>query len=162
MKAEKNNIPPVNQRIKNVIDSMYKGSVRAFCLELGLPNSQKVNRLFNVDRRNNKYPTPSSDILMIISNKLGISLDWLQTGKGEMRISDAPTSIEPTLAVDNMSSKLLAVIQQQSEQLKEWKEDFKAHIDKKDQQIDRLLALLEEKSKQPSNRPPLATNPNNR
>lgn len=84
MKSQNISLPSVNQRIRNVIDSDYKGSVRAFCLALGFADSQKINRLFNLDKRNNRYPKPSIDVLELISNKLDISLLWLQTGEGQM------------------------------------------------------------------------------
>lgn len=75
------NLPPVNQRIRELIDSKYHGSVRAFCVDIGFKDSQKVNRLFNIDPRNGKYPTPSIGILNSISNKLNVSLVWLQKGE---------------------------------------------------------------------------------
>lgn len=70
-------LPPINQKIKDIIDKQFNGSVRAFCLKLGLSNSQKVNRLFNIDPRNNKYPIPSTEILTLISNKLGVAIGEL-------------------------------------------------------------------------------------
>lgn len=83
MILQNKDIPPVNQRIRDIIDSDYNGSVRAFCIALGFSDSQKVNRLFKIDPRNGKYPTPSIDILNLISNKFDISLSWLQNGGSE-------------------------------------------------------------------------------
>lgn len=87
-------MPLVNQRIRNIIDSDYSGSVRAFCIALGFSDSQKINRLFKVDTRNGKYPTPSIDILTLISNKLDVSLLWLQNGEGPMLKSDNTSAVE--------------------------------------------------------------------
>ena len=70
-------LPPINQKIKDIIDERFNGSVRAFCLKLGLKNSQKINRLFNIDPRNDKYPIPSTDILTLISNTLDIPIEAL-------------------------------------------------------------------------------------
>lgn len=88
MDSLNNSMPPVSQRIRNIVDSDYNGSVRAFCIALGFSDSQKINRLFKIDTRNNKYPTPSIDILNLISNKLDISLLWLQNGEGNMLKSE--------------------------------------------------------------------------
>lgn len=94
MKSQNISLPTVNQRIRSVIDSDYKGSVRAFCLALGFADSQKINRLFNLDKRNNRYPKPSIDVLELISNKLDISLLWLQTGEGQM-LKDGSAEKQP-------------------------------------------------------------------
>lgn len=52
---------------------------------LGYSSSQKINRLFIVDERNNKYPTPSSTILSDISNKFDVDPSWLMTGEGNKK-----------------------------------------------------------------------------
>lgn len=92
MNVQNNEMPAVNQRIRHLIDSEYNGSVRAFCIALGFTDSQKVNRLFKIDQRNGKYPTPSIDILNLISNKLDISLIWLQNGDSSTVKSNAHQS----------------------------------------------------------------------
>lgn len=98
MNLEKSEIPLVNQRIKKIIDTNYKGSVRALCIALGFSDSQKINRLFNIDSRNGKYPTPSIDILNLISNKLDISLAWLQNGEGSMLKSETQPAKAPKVS----------------------------------------------------------------
>ena len=52
---------------------------------LGYSSSQKINRLFIIDERNNKYPTPSSTILSDISNRFDIDPSWLMTGEGNKK-----------------------------------------------------------------------------
>ena len=52
---------------------------------LGYSSSQKINRLFIVDERNNKYPTPSSTILSDISNRFDVDPSWLMTGEGNKK-----------------------------------------------------------------------------
>lgn len=42
-----------------------------------MKDTQRINRLFSIDKRNGKYPTPSTDILELISNKLNIPIDEL-------------------------------------------------------------------------------------
>ncbi len=90
MKNKENKIPAVNQRIKQLINERYNGNVRSFCMEIGYNDSQKVNRLFHLDPRNGRYPNVSMTILNDISNKLDISLIWLQKGEGEMEIILSP------------------------------------------------------------------------
>ena len=70
-------LPPKNQAIKNLIRDRYDGNVSAFCRELDMKDTQRINRLFSIDKRNGKYPTPSTDILELISNKLNIPIDEL-------------------------------------------------------------------------------------
>ena len=77
-------LPSVNKRIKDLIEARFDGNVRAFSRALGLPDSQKINRLFNLDRRSSQYPAPSAEVLRLISNTFDISLDWLLSGEGEM------------------------------------------------------------------------------
>lgn len=81
-------IPDINKRIKIIIESMSKGKELAFANEIGI-SQPRINRLFNIDPRNNKYPLPSLDIIQSIINKfIDISADWLLSGKGPMLKSD--------------------------------------------------------------------------
>lgn len=70
-------LPPKNQAIKNLIRDRFDGNVSAFCRELDMKDTQKINRLFSIDKRNGKYPTPTTDILELISNKLSIPIEEL-------------------------------------------------------------------------------------
>lgn len=82
--------PPVTQRIKYLIDNYAEGSVRKFSQMIELSSSQKLNRLFNLDKRNNKYPEPSYDIIQSIANKFStININWLMMGSGDMMVSNA-------------------------------------------------------------------------
>jgi hypothetical protein len=76
----KNSLPPVNQRIKILIDDKFGGNVTKFSKYLGHNGPQKINRMFSPDPRNGKIPIPSIDILKEISNKFDISLDELMNG----------------------------------------------------------------------------------
>jgi len=79
------NLPAINQRVKDIVHLYANGSDKKFSELLELSNSQKFNRIFNVDSRNNKIPLPTSETLIAIANKFSdIDLEWLLTGKGEM------------------------------------------------------------------------------
>jgi len=73
-------LPPVNQRIKIIIDTKFGGNVTSFSSFLGYNSPQKINRLFKIDTRNNKFPLPSTEVLTDISNKLDMSIDELVSG----------------------------------------------------------------------------------
>lgn len=78
-------IPAINQRVKMIIDHYAGGSVKLFSEKIELANSQKLNRIFNVDQRNGEYPIVSSDILIAIANMFSeVDINWILTGKEEM------------------------------------------------------------------------------
>lgn len=152
-------MPLVTQRIRQIIDANYNGSVRAFCLSIGLVDSQKVNRLFKPDKRNGKYPTPSIDIVSLISNKLDISLLWLQAGEGSM-LKDSKKNAQALSSVDGEVmgvikispqnddttfknsddmeiNQLLAAILQHGADLRAQNEELR----KQGERLDRILAL---------------------
>jgi len=82
-------LPLINQRIKELINFHANGSVKKFSELIELNSSQVLNRIFNLDKRNQEYPSPSSEILLSIANKFeGLNCNWLLTGKGEMYESD--------------------------------------------------------------------------
>lgn len=80
MAEKKKELPEINKRIREIIDNDYKGNVLKFSRSIGLNNSSKVNRLFNLDKRNNDYPDVSIDILQRICNTLGYSADNIIKG----------------------------------------------------------------------------------
>ena len=79
-------LPDLNNRIRTVIEDKTNGSVRKFAEKIGL-SQQKINRLFNIDTRTNKYPTVTSDVLIRIA-EMFVDIDprWLLTGEGTMLI----------------------------------------------------------------------------
>lgn len=78
------NIPELNKKIKEVVDFKADGSVNKFSAMIGI-SQQKVNRLFNIDTRTNKYPAVPSDILMSITESfVEINAEWLLSNRGEM------------------------------------------------------------------------------
>ena len=137
MKETEQTLPPKNQAIKDIIYERFNGNVSAFCRELDMKDTQKINRLFIPDKRNNKYPTPSTEILELISNKLRISLDELlginviNYNGGDKFMST--TTINPKEeAQSSMVDKLLLELAEQRKMTQ-----------KSQEQVDRLLSLLE-------------------
>lgn len=78
-------LPAVNERVKRLVDLYANGSVKRFSEMIHLSSSQKLNRVFNLDKRNNEYPEVSSDILLSIANMfVDVNTEWLLTGKGDV------------------------------------------------------------------------------
>ncbi|MFV0535951.1 MAG: helix-turn-helix transcriptional regulator [Dysgonomonas sp.] len=81
----KEELPPINKRIKLLVDEMSDGNVADFVRLIKFNKHQNFNRMFNIDNRNKKYPQPSADILNCIKINLSqINYDWLLTGEGSM------------------------------------------------------------------------------
>lgn len=81
-------LPADNKRIKDLINILCDGSELLFSKEIGI-SQPRINRLFNIDPRNGKYPLPSYEIVQAIINKfIDISPLWLLTGKGQMLINN--------------------------------------------------------------------------
>ncbi|MFD2961332.1 MULTISPECIES: S24 family peptidase [Olivibacter] len=78
-------LPSLNLRIKQLIDYYSDGNVNNFADKLVSISQQRLNRLFNIDSRTGKYPTPTTDILVAITEMfVEINAVWLLTGNGEM------------------------------------------------------------------------------
>lgn len=76
-------LPSDNQRIKDVIDFYCNGNELQFSKEINI-SQPRINRLFKVDPRSDKYPAPSYEIVQAIINKfVEINPRWLLTGDGE-------------------------------------------------------------------------------
>lgn len=86
-----NSLPVANRNIYNLIIDKYGGNISSFAKEMGIPNSTKINRLFQKDKRNDKYPVPSTDILTSIRERFGISVDTLLFGDTKARQSEEKT-----------------------------------------------------------------------
>lgn len=84
-----NELPSINKRLKEIIDYHTNGNIRSFCRKIGLNESTKINRLFKIDSRTGKFPTPSTDIIKNVCNMLHVNETWLLTGEGEM-LKQAP------------------------------------------------------------------------
>lgn len=77
-------LPIENQRVKIVINECCNGNELQFSKEIGI-SQPRINRLFSIDPRSNKYPVVSFEIVQAIINKfIYISAEWLISGRGEM------------------------------------------------------------------------------
>lgn len=124
-------MPSVNKRIKEIIDTNFNGNVRQFALHMGLTDSSKINRLFNVDKRSNDYPLPSTEIILLIANSFGYSTDWLLKGVDPYAKSNVININKRDIKGNNNNvvgdnnnnisngdtSELLSVIKKQQEQI---------------------------------------------
>ena len=78
-------LPGINKRVRELIEYYTEGSVMRFSEMIGISSSQKLNRVFNIDKRNGEYPEVSSNILISIANKFrDLNLRWLLTGSENM------------------------------------------------------------------------------
>lgn len=78
----------VNSRIKEIIDTLYRGNLTAFSKELGVSRTTISSVVHN-------GASPSTEIVRRIGMELShqISVDWVVTGRGEMFHEDTNTSI---------------------------------------------------------------------
>ena len=126
-------LPPKNQAIKNIIRDRFDGNVSAFCRELDMKDTQRINRLFSIDKRNGKYPTPSTEILELVSNKLQIPIDELFVANLTNVFGDNNYKGKIEKGVDtSLVDKFLAEIGEQ-----------RKIAQKAQEHVDRLIALLE-------------------
>ena len=129
----KQSLPPKNQAIKNIIRDRFDGNVSAFCRELDMKDTQRINRLFSIDKRNGKYPTPSTEILELVSNKLQIPIDELFVANLTNVFGDNNYKGKIEKGVDtSLVDKFLAEIGEQ-----------RKIAQKAQEHVDRLIALLE-------------------
>ncbi|MCA6023195.1 MULTISPECIES: hypothetical protein [Bacteroides] len=122
-------LPAVNERVKQLVDFYANGSVKRFSEMIHLSSSQKLNRVFNLDKRNNEYPEVSSDILLSIANMFAdINTEWLLTGRGEMINIQTSTFNNKTTLPQKESTgiedKLLAIIADKDATIREMAEEI--------------------------------------
>lgn len=121
-------LPEVTRRIKDIINTKFDGNVSKFCSHMGLLNSSKINRLFKKDKRNNEYPIPSTDILTLISNAFGYSLDYLVKGEDTSKhvnninidgnkINNGDNNVIGDISSSTDTSSYIEIIQRQQEQI---------------------------------------------
>lgn len=119
MKCNVSDLPPINGRIKEIIDKNFFGNVNRFSSKIGFNDSSKVNRLFNLDKKKKIYPTPSIDIILSIANTLGYSTDWLLFGKKILSEEEEQKLINEKVnnAISKTHKELIDIIKQQSLQI---------------------------------------------
>jgi hypothetical protein len=85
--------PEINNRISQLIEYYSNNSVKKFAESIKIPQ-QTVNRLFNIDKRTNKYPVATTELLVAITEMyVDIDANWLLSGKGQMFREERPTHI---------------------------------------------------------------------
>lgn len=128
-------LPAINERVRILVDHYAKGSVKRFSEIINLSSSQKLNRVFNLDKRNNEYPEVSSDILLSIANMLSdVSAEWLLTGSGTM--SKTSCSAGP------MRTHITHLSNDKDNGIEEYKQQFHPEI------VDKLLVTIQEQAKE--------------
>jgi hypothetical protein len=81
------NMPELNERVFALVKKYSNGNVSNFVEKIKVPH-QNLNRCFNMDSRNGKYPEPSAGILISIVKEISdINARWLLTGQGEMELA---------------------------------------------------------------------------
>lgn len=109
-------LPDINFRIKKIIDEQFNGNVRKFSKHIGLNDSSRINRLFNKDTRYNNYPSPSLDIIVLISRALNCSTDYLINGEEK---KDNIISDDSDVNIQKDASEYLEIIRKQQNQIDE-------------------------------------------
>lgn len=128
MQRNTSDFPPITKRIKDLIDEKFGGNVRQFAFSMGLGDSVKINRLFKRDKRNNEYPIPSTEIIMLICNTYDLSSDWILFGKekGTKTVNnidikknniDGNSNIIGDNNAQTNDTELLSVVKAQQEQI---------------------------------------------
>lgn len=76
---------PISQRIKIIMTRESNGKVVDFAKKLnGIPY-QVISRLFKIEPKTQKYPTPTTDLILEIIRTFTLyNTSWLLTGDGEM------------------------------------------------------------------------------
>ena len=78
-------LPEINKRVRQLIDYYSGGNVKKFAESLPGVSQQRLNRLFNLDVRTQKYPLVTTDILVAITKMfVDVSPEWLLSGEGEV------------------------------------------------------------------------------
>lgn len=77
-------MPGKNNRIRELVAKFSNGNVSEFARNIGIVQ-QRLDRLFKIDSRTNKFPRVPEDVIEAIKNKYSdVNLIWLETGTGEM------------------------------------------------------------------------------
>lgn len=111
----------ISQRINFLIDHYTDGNVSSFSRKLEGVNTQTLNRIFNRDLRNDKYPTPSTELLIAICTAFPeVNANWLLMGIGDTFVKK-----------DNQSND------------NDWKEKYLQLVDEKEILTKKYMSLLE-------------------
>ena len=123
-------LPELNSRIRKIIDMKSGGSVKKFAENIGI-SQQKINRLFNIDTRTNKYPTVTSDVLTQIAEMfVDINPKWLLTGKGTIINADdlEKTTDKSALEMIKELAAENALLKKENQELRKYRTDDRDHM----------------------------------
>lgn len=93
-------LPELNKRIKRLIDTYSSGNIADFARSLENISRQRLDRLFKIDTRSNKYPSVHTDITQAILEKYPVNPNWLMTGEGEPLIQEETKEEDSLLSTD--------------------------------------------------------------
>jgi len=134
-------LPALNQRVKDLINEFATGNVSKFSDSIGHA-PQKINRLFNVDSRSGKYPEPSLDIVVSITNKYStIESKWLNTGEGKKyKLPESTHEIIGNTVSGEAEQRYLR-IKYLEDKIEEFKEIIK-ELKKENKELTEIAAVL--------------------
>lgn len=81
----------INERIQSIVDQIYNGNTRKFCLVNHLPigTIQSI-----VGKRQSKPSQDTLDLICVELSKQGVNASWIRSGEGSMLIATANISDE--------------------------------------------------------------------
>lgn len=123
-------LPAINVRVRQLIEHYAGGSVKQFSEKIKLASSQKLNRIFNIDKRNGEFPEVSSDILIAIANMYSdIDINWVLTGRGKMFLENTNLTSSNS-STDITTIQLVNTIQSQAETIGSLKKEVEVLQDR--------------------------------
>lgn len=123
-------LPAINMRVRQLIKHYAGGSVKQFSEKIKLASSQKLNRIFNIDKRNGEFPEVSSDILIAIANMYSdIDINWVLTGRGKMFLENTNLTSSDS-STDITTIQLVNTIQLQAETIGSLKKEVEVLQDR--------------------------------
>jgi hypothetical protein len=122
--------------MRHIVSSGIAPSQKAFAALLGYSNESSFSQIIN-----EKVKEPKDFIHKIKRLVPGLNTEWLQTGEGEM-ISQV---VQTNQNGDNINGKTVKVTKDSSDKLIEVILEQSKQISKSQEQIDRLISIIEQK-----------------
>lgn len=133
----------INERIKQIMNYLSYKSIRQFALKINVAPTS-----LNDVIKNNAEPKFST-LYKIITAEPSISPDWLLTGHGDMeRVSQQIGDVSNSSAIgNNVNGSGNSILHNDISEMKEIQNKYLSLLKNKDEQIDRLLGIIEKLSK---------------